>query len=604
VKKFAIILIFVCCIIGGLGLNVPASSKSGFARLVDFFRLEADQFYASTIRLESASGSLKIKDSNSVIRLRKALTDCRLHYKRIEFFLAYFFRSESLIYNSPPKTEVEEPYMEFEQPRGFQVIESLLMEKDGPSECQEIHQQAKAISSSANDLKSLLFEFKADESQVFESLKIELIRIMALSIEGFDAPYLKTGIQESRQALLSIQTVLQFYWDNKYPGFDSVAFYLRRSLLLLKTNPDFDSFDRLDFLLQAALPLQHHLQILVREMDMELNTTGLNDLSANLFSYDALDPGAFPNCGLESTSQEIDLGKKLFSESALSGNKSRSCKTCHQPEKYFTDQLEKNLTYDQQSRLKRNTPTLLYAAFQYSQFWDGRARSLEDQIKNVLHNPQEMNADYSIILHRLEEDDFYGTAFPRIFKQANTHPITIDQLAAALAAYIRSLNPRNSDFDKYMRGDLQAMTPNQIKGFNLFMGKAQCGTCHFAPLFNGLLPPMYKVTELEVLGVPLTDDLKHPLRDLDSGRFSIFPISFYDGAFKTPTVRNIANTAPYMHHGAFSTLHKVIDFYNKGGGNGLGMRRTNQTLSQIPLRLSEQEIQDIIGFLQALTDSI
>jgi cytochrome c peroxidase len=604
VKKLAIILVFFGSILASLGLNLPPSSEFGFYGVVNYFKVEADQFYASTVLLEFASSSMSINPSKSAVLIRKALVDCRLHYKKIEFFLEYFFRSEALIYNSPPKAEVEEPYMEFEQPRGFQEIESLLMEKPSQSQRKKILQQAKAISSSAKDLKSLLFEFKADDKQILESLRIELIRIMALSMEGFDAPYLKTGILESRQALLSIQTILQIYWDKKYAEFDSVFFYLNRSLLLMEANLDFDSFDRLGFLVGAALPLQHHLQILAQDMNMELNTSGINDRAVNLFSQDALDLSAFPNSSRESDLPLVHLGKRLFSETALSGNNSRSCRTCHQPEKYFTDQLVKNLTYDKQSRLKRNTPTLLYAAFQYSQFWDGRSRSLEDQIKNVLQNPQEMNADYSVVLQRLEADDFYKTAFARVFSQVNTHRISMDQLAGAIAAYLRTLNPRNSNFDKYMQGNLQAMTQNQIKGFNLFMGKAQCGTCHFAPLFNGLIPPLYKITELEVLGVPLTDNFKHPLRDLDSGRFSIFPISFYDGAFKTPTVRNIANTAPYMHHGAFPTLHKVIDFYNKGGGKGLGLQIANQTLSSVPLLLSEQEIQNIISFLHALTDSI
>ncbi len=135
------------------------------------------------------------------------------------------------------------------------------------------------------------------------------------------------------------------------------------------------------------------------------------------------------------------------------------------------------------------------------------------------------------------------------------------------------------------------------------MGKAQCGTCHFAPVFNGLIPPLYKRTELEVLGVTRNVDFTKPQLDTDSGRFASFPIIFYMGAFKTPTVRNVAKTAPYMHNGAFPTLEKVLDFYNKGGGEGLGLNVPTQTLSPKPLKLDSNEVRNIIEFLNSLTDT-
>jgi cytochrome c peroxidase len=136
-------------------------------------------------------------------------------------------------------------------------------------------------------------------------------------------------------------------------------------------------------------------------------------------------------------------------------------------------------------------------------------------------------------------------------------------IATAIAAYVNSLSPMDSPFDRYLRGDKQAMTDTQIKGFNLFMGKAQCGTCHFPPYFNALLPPLFDVSETEVLGTPLTDQLHAPTNDNDLGRYDLYQIRFYRQAFKTPTVRNAQKTAPYMHNGAFNTLETVLDFYNK-----------------------------------------
>lgn len=202
----------------------------------------------------------------------------------------------------------------------------------------------------------------------------------------------------------------------------------------------------------------------------------------------------------------------------------------------------------------RNAPTLFYAAYQYSQDWDGKARSIEEQVVNVMHNKDEMDADSITVMQRLNKSPEYTATFSAAFK--GHAAISIPHLSTAIAAYLRTLAPFNSAFDRYMRGNRKAMTHAQIDGFNLFMGKARCGTCHFAPLFNGLTPPGYSATEYEILGTPLTDDLKHPSIDPDPilGRFAAYPSKYYKAAFKIPTVRNVAKTVPYMHNGSFHTL--------------------------------------------------
>jgi cytochrome c peroxidase len=354
------------------------------------------------------------------------------------------------------------------------------------------------------------------------------------------------------------------------------------------------------FLTEAALPLQHYLGLLIKGLKREFHTVpALNYSAENLFARDAFDQRAFPademggsensfgtvGNGRGAGDSLVKLGRRLFFEKALSGNYSRSCATCHQPGQYFTDGLAKSIAYDNISTVKRNAPSLLYAAFQYYQFWDGRAKGLEEQVIDVLTNPAEMHADTATLGQRMQ-------------------PLSVSRVATALAAYIRTLSPMNSAFDRYMAGDKRAMTAGQVRGFNLFMGKAQCGTCHFAPLFNGLTPPLYATTEFEVLGVPLTDDLARPRADSDGGRYSVFPNPYYRQAFKTPTVRNSAVTAPYMHNGSFHTLKKVIEFYNRGGGKGLGLVMPKQTLAPEPLRLSAKEIREIERFLGALTDRL
>jgi cytochrome c peroxidase len=133
------------------------------------------------------------------------------------------------------------------------------------------------------------------------------------------------------------------------------------------------------------------------------------------------------------------------------------------------------------------------------------------------------------------------------------------------------------------------------------MGKAKCGTCHFMPLFNGVVPPHFNTMESEVIGVPSTNKSPYTL-DADSGKYSMYQSMLHLHAFKTPTIRNASKTAPYMHNGVYADLQSVLDFYNKGGGKGLGINVTNQTLPSNPLNLSTTEIQAIIQFIETLTD--
>ena len=147
-----------------------------------------------------------------------------------------------------------------------------------------------------------------------------------------------------------------------------------------------------------------------------------------------------------------------------------------------------------------------------------------------------------------------------------------------------------------------AISPSERRGFNLFMGKAACATCHFPPLFGGTLPPAFQESEPEVIGVPRAKT-RRTVVDGDPGVFGLDSLPLHRHAFKTPSVRNVALTAPYMHNGAFRTLREVVDFYDRGGGNGGGMLLPNQTLSAERLRLSAREKRDLVAFLRALTDS-
>jgi cytochrome c peroxidase len=199
---------------------------------------------------------------------------------------------------------------------------------------------------------------------------------------------------------------------------------------------------------------------------------------------------------------------------------------------------------------------------------------------------------------RLWGNEKYKDLFSSAFPKKNRTGIDTMEVMNAIGSYVRSLIKLNSRFDEYMMGDKTAMSSEEIDGFNLFMGKGKCATCHFMPLFNGSFPPGYTTMETEVIGVPSAVGKKEI--DPDPGRYDVVRLPFLKHAFKTPTVRNAAGTAPYMHNGVFSSLEQVVDFYNKGGGIGLGLTINNQTLPFDKLELTNREQKKIVAFIKSL----
>lgn len=601
-KKLKLI-ICICCSIGllSLGNSIPNKRSIAVDHTLAHFKEHSIAFAHSTNHLENIIRQMDIQDSSGLIKVKEALISARKSYKEIEYFLNYFFKSIALAYNAPAAVEVEEPSLEAREPTGLQVIEAILFEENPLARKNQMLEQANLLNSSAIDLNSLLFNLNIDDKKILESIRLEIINTSLLGMAGFDAPELKTGIVEAKSSMITIREILSPYLTAKSKAVDSVRYYLDNALLLIEQNNDFDSFDRLAFLTEASLPLQYHLGLLIVENGLEINTTGsINYQAPNIFSKNSLDITK----DLPSTPDIINLGKKLFFEKSLSGNFQQNCASCHQPDKYFTDQLAKSLAIDGINSVERNAPTLYYSALQHLQFWDGRASNLEEQIQTVLQNPHEMNADLKIIIQRLSHKKEYVDLFTKAYPNETDSAITIRNLSLSIAAFLKTLSPFNSPFDKYLQGNKQMMNEQQIRGFNLFMGKAQCGTCHFAPVFNGTLPPAFNITDVEVLGTTLNTDFDKPLLDMDSGRFNKYSVPYYMRAFKTPTVRNIEKTFPYMHNGAFGTLEKVLEFYNLGGGEGMGLTVPVQTLSPKPLNLNSEEVADIIAFMHTLTDEV
>ena len=213
-----------------------------------------------------------------------------------------------------------------------------------------------------------------------------------------------------------------------------------------------------------------------------------------------------------------------------------------------------------------------------------------------------MNSSVDEMIRRLNQSEEYQKLFKFSYRGTPDTVINYYGILKAIAEYEKTLISMNSRFDKYIKGDSIQLTSQEVNGYNLFSGKALCGSCHFFPLFNGLVPPIYADTEYEVIGVPENSESK--IIDNDEGRVKISKSYIHQYAFKTPTLRNSNLTAPYMHNGIYKTLDDVIDFYNSGGGQGLGINIAHQTLPFDSLHLSKSEIKDIKLFILSLNDTI
>jgi cytochrome c peroxidase len=233
---------------------------------------------------------------------------------------------------------------------------------------------------------------------------------------------------------------------------------------------------------------------------------------------------------------------------------------------------------------KRHSPALINRAFGRSHFWDGRASSLELQVVQPISDPNEMDLAVDEAVKRLAADRKYRDEFQTVFQR----PVSADDLGRALATYLRTIRSSDSPYDKFAAGDTTALTAVQQQGLQLFRTRAMCIVCHTEPLFTD--------ENFQNTGVAWSAETT---RYQDDGRFKVSGQERDRGKFKTPTLREIARTAPYMHDGSLATLEDVVNFYNNGG-------RPNSNLFPLvrPLRLSDTEKQALVSFLESLSGTV
>lgn len=312
---------------------------------------------------------------------------------------------------------------------------------------------------------------------------------------------------------------------------------------------------------------------------------------------------AFPEMKLrannQTTQEKIELGRLLYFDPALSGDNTQSCATCHHPDLGFSDGRNFSMGFGGEGlgperqggkQVRRGAPTVWNAAFNHKQFWDGRAEDLEDQARFPITSADEMNQNPDELVKELKAIPEYVQLFDKAFGGSGASAVTFDNVTFAIAAFERTIISDNSPFDRYAAGDATALTAEQRRGLTLFRSlKTRCFECHGFPTFAN--------PDFKVIGVP-----KMPGQPDDFGRSEIEGGEPYKNAFKVPTLRNVALTAPYMHNGRFQTLEEVIDFYAAGGGKGQGLELPNLDDKIRRFKLSDQERKDLVAFLHALTD--
>ncbi|MEO1049181.1 MAG: cytochrome c peroxidase [Bacteroidota bacterium] len=537
--------------------------------------------------------------------LQKAFFKARLAYKKVEILGEFYYPVRSVQFNGPAldKPNVNDARRKTIPPSGYQVVEEYLFPDFNAEEKEtalhEISRLAGLTEIMSRDATIVAFS----NENIFEAVRLEFLRIVSLGISGFDSPVAFHSLPEAIAALEGLEEMLAVYKDQASKAWSSLSGAFDAAKAYLKEHNDFDTFNRIEFItkhINELSKLTYDYQKALGIKNNEFNIA-MNMDAETLFGEDAYNIDHFaPKYNRNASEGQIALGKLLFFDPVLSGNNTRSCASCHVPEKAFTDGQKTSLAFDLKGNIQRNAPTIISAAYQRSLFYDSRVAVFEDQVTDVVSNAEEMHGSMDNVAVRLNN----STEYKKLFEEAfDADSITGLHVRSAIASYERSLKGMNSRFDQYLRGDEAVLSANEILGFNLFMGKAKCGICHFTPLFNGAIPPNYIESESEVIGVPVKNVTANATIDPDVGKYNLYQAELHRFAFKTPTVRNAALTAPYMHNGVYETLEEVIDFYNRGGGSGIGIELPNQTLPEDELNLSTKEQKAIIEFIGALTDT-
>ncbi len=614
-KKKFIVLVFTCLL---LGLTFSFKKNAEPENYIQEYETKLTLFKNSLQVLLKCISECDLSSEKGIEKIRTQINTTRLALKSVDFWLRYLEPVSYKKINGPLLVEWEtEVFEKFEKPYKREgtglTLAALYLEEDTI--------KREVLTGLINSSVSAITVYNADSitSQLkeyhhfFLCNRLFLLNLATIYTTGFECPQTENVISELKSMLVNINGTYRVFNKSFYNNQISTKYlelYEQTIEYVNKQPGDFEKFDHFTFIKNYINPLFTLNQQLIKEnnvvsksnIDYSLNKNSTSIFSKNLYTGQN-SKGIYLRVNDPRVLSEIDkIGKLLFYDPILSGNNQRSCASCHKPTEYFTDTLNStNLQFNRQTTLPRNSPSLINSPYNHLILLDGKHISLQHQTKDVITNPIEMGSNEKEIVEKVLSCNEYKTAFKDFLKYTPTEKeISIEHISSAITLYYSKFSKAYSSFDMAMNSKTTLDESSQ-EGFNIFMSKAQCATCHFAPQFNGVKPP-YVGSEFEVLGVPADTGFKS--LSPDKGRFTINPSYEMANAFRTGTLKNIERTAPYMHNGVFKTLDQVIDFYDAGGGAGHGLEVRNQTLSSDSLHLSKEEKNKLIVFMRSLNEQI
>lgn len=610
-----ILLVILSLIVAATSFSFITRNPDGYRRL---YNSRLADFKSAQQQLLQQIRKADLSQPEQRDAIRSALHQNRQTLKTLDFWLRYFEPVAYRKLNGPLPVEWEtEVFEKFEPPykrkgSGLTLAELYLDEPVVRNDSLQtlIDESIDSLATfEADSITSQLGSFE----HFFLANRMFLLNLSAIYTTGFECPDTSQIIPELRSMLHAVKIIYTRYNESfpQYPLSQEYLLLYDKLLTFADQQPlAYSAFNHFGFIRDYVNPLFRLTQAQIR--DLNIYSTNYNDYALSNDCNSIFDKSLFISQntkGIFSLVEDPEIlseikkaGKLLFYDPVLSGNNKRSCASCHKPTEYFTDTtLATPLRFDGNGNLPRNTPSLINSIFNHLSMLDGKHISLQGQARDVIQNPDEMNSTEQEVVKKVMSCAAYKTAFKKFVKYTPEEKnVSLSHIVSAITYYYADFSHYYSPFDDAMN-EGRAVDPEAIRGFNLFMSKAQCATCHFVPHFNGVKPP-YIGSEFEVLGTPA--DVQYKKLSEDKGRYGINPAEETLHAFRTGTVRNAAFTHPYMHNGVFRTLDELVDFYDGGGGAGRGLNVPNQTLASDSLKLSTQEKKELIAFMQSLTEKI
>lgn len=609
--SLGLIGLMICCL-----SFMDNSDPKGYA---EGYRRRLASAASANARLWQLAKDSDLGDSATREALRAEIRKTRRQVKAVDIWTRYLDPIAYKSLNGPLPVEWEtEVFEKFEKPymrvAGGLTLAALELDEDEPRKDSLVMYLQRSDSALSHFyLRDTITRELNTHHHFLLANRLYLLNLAAVYTTGFENPDTTQIIPELRAMLKDTREIYQLY-NTSFPSTALSSAYLKlydSAVIFADDQPDaYTAFNHFAFIRDYVNPLFRMNAAMVREY--KVVSHNLIDYALNKNADDIFNKELYRGQNAKGIYLRVrdsadlaaisELGRLLFYDPILSGNNERSCASCHKPTEAFADTLlAASLRYDRGGLLERNTPSLINSEFNHLLMIDGKHYSMQHQAAGVIGSGPEMGGVEQDILKKIASCKTYRSGFEALMKYTPQSPeLSMEHVASAITYYYCGFTKNRTPFDDAVlrKGALDA---DAIAGFNLFMGRAQCATCHFAPQFNGVKPP-YAGSEFEVLGVP--GDTTFTALSPDSGRACINPAPEMLHAFRTGTVRNAMRTAPYMHNGVFRTMDEVLEFYNRGGGAGRGMNVPNQTLSADPLGLSATDKEQLKAFVRSLNEPL